>query len=87
MTNEELLTELVRLQFRIEALDATLSAYTDDERLAPGLRRIERMRSNFRKISTKLITTSNIAQQWIYYTGGLTATPATVGATDQERKS
>ena len=71
MTNEELLTELVRLQLDIDAVHTELAGRTDDSDHQPNMHRLERVRRNLRQASAKIITATNITQQWIYYTGGL----------------
>jgi hypothetical protein len=71
VTNEELLTELLRLQLAIDALGTKIVTQHNEEHLPPNMRRVDRMHRNLREASAKLITTMNLAQQWIYYTGGL----------------
>lgn len=71
MDNKELLTDLLNLQLAIDAVDAKLVEQHNEEHLPPNMRRVDRMHRNLREASAKLITTMNLAQQWIYYTGGL----------------
>ena len=71
MTNEELLTELVRLHLGIDAIHNELAGRTDNTQLPPNLRRVERARRDLHQASAKTITATNVTQQWIYYTGGL----------------
>jgi hypothetical protein len=71
MTNEELLNRLINLQLGITAIDSALVGLENETHLPPDLPRINRMHRNLRKASANLITTTTIAQQWIYYTGGL----------------
>jgi hypothetical protein len=71
MTNQELLNELVTHQLAIEAIAALIAAQTNEDHLTPSVQRIPRIHRNLREASAKLITTMNLAQQWIYYTGGL----------------